>query len=470
MDSQLAEEDVGRGGRFVRVENDALEYLFSGYIRVQRGLDSPRDIYSTYRARLLKSVPRGFSERERSQLLDLPDPEIQQAAVQAATDLSQEELLLQCVYYRRDLSPSEAHVLVNRYWADVSTEEQLHKLGTTAEARRGHFPGYAKADPSRGKGMFISLDNVCGQLWKMYEAEAFDRAHLVHGPFTPETNAKFIAPGSRPWVHRWVADRLIPERSRSLDYVVYIDRQVQEQHRSVYDRFSDASTFRSNFYNAIYDAVEHIHADSVLIPSMAWTEVAEAPSVTKPGTIDPSRGHEKYMMREWPRNAEIDDHAIEQLREIFRTNRPSSYALHNVFLVVDPTCYNTVNPVYWTRSRNHPREWGKTEGIPWRDRMRILAVDPDYPRPQYVYPEGYKGYLWVRVQQLVDKFLEMRLLYPEVGMEQLWLAAKESKHEAFVSMDPEEAKNLTSSRHLHLSPRSLFYKIYYDTANEWVLV
>ena len=145
------EEEEGRHERRVPVEDDALEYLFSGYIRVQRGLDSPRDIYSTYRTRLLKFPEPGFLERERSQLLDLPDPEIQQAAVQAATDLLQEKLLLKCQSRVRDLSPSEARVMVNRCWADVSIEEQQHRFGTTAEARRGHFPGHVKAAYNRAK-------------------------------------------------------------------------------------------------------------------------------------------------------------------------------------------------------------------------------------------------------------------------------------------------------------------------------
>ena len=63
----------------------------------------------------------------------------------------------------------------------------------------------------------------------------------------------------------------------------------------------------------------------------------------------------------------------------------------------------------------------------------------------------------------------MRWLYLEVGLEQLWLAAKESKYEEFVSMDPEEAKNFTLSRPRYLDLKSLFYEVYFDTTNEWVL-
>ena len=55
------------------LDKELIEYLFSGYIRVQRGCDTPQDIFATLEARSARGSVPEFSEKERSQRLDLPD-------------------------------------------------------------------------------------------------------------------------------------------------------------------------------------------------------------------------------------------------------------------------------------------------------------------------------------------------------------------------------------------------------------
>lgn len=53
--------------------------------------------------------------------------------------------------------------------------------------------------------------------------------------------------------------------------------------------------------------------------------------------------------------------------------------------------------------------------------------------------EQYRGYMRVRIQQLVDKFFEARKYRAdEFSMADSWLAAQNSQNEAFVSIDLEE--------------------------------
>jgi len=100
---------------------------------------------------------------------------------------------------------------------------------------------------------------------------------------------------------------------------------------------------------------------------------------------------------------------------------------------------------------------GHWQGTPWYDNMRILAVEADFSAPGREYVDGYRGYTWVRVQQLADEFFEMRWARPKVGMDKVWEAAQQSKHQAFVSIDAKEAKSFTWSNDIYRMKGSLFY-------------
>jgi hypothetical protein len=67
------------------------------------------------------------------------------------------------------------------------------------------------------------------------------------------------------------------------------------------------------------------------------------------------------------------------------------------------------------------------------DDMRVLAFEVDFPVERRKCAEEYQGFTWVRLDQLVFNFYELRLMLPEIGMDDIWKAAQKSRHKAFVS-------------------------------------
>ena len=463
------------------LDKELIEYLFSGYIRVQRGCDTPQDIFATLEARSARGPLPEFSERERSQLLDLPDSDAQEAVLKSATDLSYEELARKAVWTQdpiwpqdhvRVLTSAEWKVLANRFWPDVTAKEHQRRNEVHTNVRRGRIPGQPKASPP-GR-ILLSLKSACFNLERGPEQKAFHKAYLLYGPGTPKEKAASLCTGSRPWVEQWFSQHVVPQTRQAWGYVIFTDKQAKEHIDSLEPTYYGSCPFQDAFYNATSEALDYIHAPDDVSYSfcLEWKDTPEVLLVTKQDTSDLVRSNTKYMFYEWPQNAEVDDDALAHMRCIFLLARKEGLTtgtLNNVFLAVDSTCVNSCIR-RWSMPSDHT-------GIIWRDNMRVLAVDPDYPQPNQTYPEGYKGCLWVRIQQLVDKFFEMRWFHPEVRLEQLWLAARNSSNEAFASMQPEEAKKFSwstprskSFSNNFLTRWSLFYDIYYSTNEDWVVV
>lgn len=101
------------------------------------------------------------------------------------------------------------------------------------------------------------------------------------------------------------------------------------------------------------------------------------------------------------------------------------------------------------------------------DNTRILAFEADFPVEGRQYVEGYKGYTWVRLDELTYYIHELRLeKSEEVRMDEIWKAAQSRRNQAFVSMDPEEGVKWTSSRGmLGFTLDSIVGKTRYNRAN-----
>ncbi|KAK6442069.1 hypothetical protein LTR95_001688 [Oleoguttula sp. CCFEE 5521] len=120
-----------------------------------------------------------------------------------------------------------------------------------------------------------------------------------------------------------------------------------------------------------------------------------------------------------------------KLKHSDETTIPSNGILSNVFLVVsDQSMESQFN------ESAHP------------DDAWLWAVDPDYEdKPSLDAPvdsdtsHEYRGYLRVRVQQLVNNFYDLRRFHEqEYSLKQLWQAAQRSGHKAFVSVKEEEQR------------------------------
>lgn len=83
------------------------------------------------------------------------------------------------------------------------------------------------------------------------------------------------------------------------------------------------------------------------------------------------------------------------------------------------------------------------ESIGFADDMWVWAVDPDYQSPS----SEHRGYLKVRLQQLVNNFyVARRFRSVEVSMAELWNMARRSRGQAFVSLDETEFHSFRADR------------------------
>ncbi|KAK5999786.1 hypothetical protein QM012_005192 [Aureobasidium pullulans] len=105
--------------------------------------------------------------------------------------------------------------------------------------------------------------------------------------------------------------------------------------------------------------------------------------------------------------------------------------LRNVFLVIDQQCVNSL--------------FSLTANV---DDMWVYAVDPDYQQPTGTTPrDEYRGYMRVRLQQLVNTFFDARRFHAdEFPMQELWRAAQPSRNQAFVSVKESEQQLWTFNR------------------------
>ncbi|CAD0081712.1 unnamed protein product [Aureobasidium vineae] len=126
-----------------------------------------------------------------------------------------------------------------------------------------------------------------------------------------------------------------------------------------------------------------------------------------------------------------------QIATVTQTDRAAlqSGILRNVFIVINQPCVDSL----FSDSANVDDMW-------------IWAVDPDYIQPATTdTPDApsdqYRGYLRVRLQQLVNNFFDARrFLDNYYSMEALWQAAQPSKNQAFVSVREPEQKLWMMSR------------------------
>ena len=124
-----------------------------------------------------------------------------------------------------------------------------------------------------------------------------------------------------------------------------------------------------------------------------------------------------------------------------RSGIPNGH-LRNVFLVIDQDVVDSM-----------------TNTSPFADGCWVWAIDPDYTgdvasMSKNGLTDEYYGYMRVRVQQLANRFWEIRSYREDVSMPMLWEAAKQSHNYAFVSTDPEEARRVSSSMDLGSAVRA----------------
>lgn len=371
---------------------DVIEPVLASSMRVSRNYISLQDLLAIYPSLTEKSLlPLSLTDSERRLLLDLPDQDVETANIEATTNLPRDQLIAKANIDAASLTQQEIALLKNRFWSPPTAEETARSYTSLGvQAMEGLLAARQAAYlPGEQEGLSSALKEHNRRAIAMREAPRLAEARQV-----------------MPYVQNWT--RQIYEREKEKwGYVCLYDGAAQAQEPERLDSFAarwDMILWRARASNA-----------STKIIDLKWSCLTfDAPETA-------SVPHDGATFRRAFQDILKHPRACGHSKSINEAG-----ILTNTFLVYDPVCITSAH------------------GSLCED-MRILAFEADYPVAGRTYFEGYAGYTWVRLDALVFRFYETRLMHPEIGMDEIWKAAQGSRHEAFVSMDPEEAKNWAQS-------------------------
>lgn len=410
---------------------------FAVTMRILRNVTMAEDLiaaWPTLKAKSLSSPP-GLTEAERRMVLDLPDDDIESANIAAATNLSRDQLLEKAVSHREDLTTEEIAVLRNRFWTPRTRDESKAYLNgkkeISLEARKEVIEVHERLAPLEA----AAFSNAAR------EFESRDRA-------ASNTKKATTANGLLPFAKKWIQglyERGLP----SWGYICLYDAAAQRLDPARLDDFGsrlggffeDALKFSgakgiigekwqllsfnapvtgfAPLTNGSPDGEDNAHtSDATNYQRATALRVAFKSIMADPDEYQESHGvHLPYWGKTFTRN--------------MKDGIAGSGLLTNTFLVIDPVCIDLV-----------------LSQSPFYDDLRVLAFEADFPVEGHEYVEGYQGFTWVRLDQLVYNFYELRMARTgATRMEEIWEASQGSRNQAFVSMKPGE-DNFTGSRRM----------------------
>lgn len=456
---------------FTDDEITALRALFDSYVSMRRSplqLLVAVDAFVEADRQVRAGNKHELPEQHREWILNFPTQEDQDRQRQAVTSKSLDQLWTEAIDSPMELSEHEADFLLDRYWANLTSEERQWKAKAPRDLEQGQystrfvFPEGA-ISPTQGKTLLTRLDEVQHALAQPKELQALRQVQQSWGPQRHIARAQEVCKRCmRPWMKQWWTRCGDEYEQAEWGYVVFFDQMSQKLLPGPYAiAGTPSSIFKGWLGGAMSLALKYLQAETIAARLyLQWETPPHVPHVVLPESVQSPDNLDLRTLRwHWPQhNATVVDDAVEDFRRMFRDKQAAGQVhrglLPNTFLIVEPTCIHTVDREREILIDGEPAVW---HGIRYYDIMRVIAVDADYPIPDREYPDGYRGYTWVRVQQLADKFFEMRWAHPDIGMEQIWQAAQRSKHQAFVSMDPEEAKSFTWSNDNGPLKGSLFF-------------
>lgn len=420
--------------------NEAINVMLAASMRCLRNKTTKEHLISRFPDLEVSSLTDAsqLSESDRRMLLDLPDPADEEENIRLSTELTREELLIKALTSVETLTEQEMYLLDRHMWPGNTREE----IRSRADAsRQVQAPDYEHEDTWRV--VDERLKRAREPAYKGKENQAFDSASkersrrrmAEHYAWKRAREEKALA-HARPWVHRMYNLQQSDSRMQA-GFVCFYDswlRKFDPQERE---------NWGCRWAVPHYNALSAVGAQG----SIKWG-LQEHPAESKISLTRRREGH--YDIQEFIAAAEVQEEAVTAMRAQFLTmcERPPEYSrpkgdksthgiefglLRNTFLVMDETCYISIN-VHTSAA--------------WVDDMVILAVDPHFPEAGRAYPEGYKGHMWVRFAQICNRFFEMRWLHDaEYRMEHLWQVAQTSVRNAFVSVDKAESQMWMGSRY-----------------------
>nr|OQO24699.1 hypothetical protein B0A51_08613 [Rachicladosporium sp. CCFEE 5018] len=436
-----------------------MEKLVEAFTRVQRGISIQQDIVRAIADLDAGSLaPSDVSSELQVGILDLPDAAVLEENLQAKTLLSRTGLVARAVDFSSDLTVGEIALLNKRYWIDQTDPE--------AARQSSALSGLLAVSQDHWRDVTEQLKRVRGLVCEGREEDAIFEAAMEEwrrsmSDLKSGQNAEVEKQLERaqPWVKRmWEEDK----GEKRWGFMMFVHPEVEED------------GWREHMDGLLFHAQDAVGCGGAAIGGQWKLQQLQWPA--DDGQEVPSEelgSHTTAPVQPVERETEAeddDDHQTDdgesqmvsiaedllpapealfaRLRQQFRSlNRrpakrrkmedsdenaiPSDEILSNVFLVVsDQSMESQFN------ESAHP------------DDAWLWAVDPDYEdKPSVDTPvdsdasDEYRGYLRVRVQQLVNNFYDLRRFHEhEYSLKQLWQAAQRSGHKAFVSLKEDEQR------------------------------
>ncbi|KAK8108793.1 hypothetical protein PG984_014594 [Apiospora sp. TS-2023a] len=403
-----------------------MELLVAGFTRVLRNIDSAdhvMELISDLEHRLVSDI----SPQDKRSLLDFPEDEELDANIQECTSLSRAELLQRAATSPGQLTTAEIDVLRERYWLEISPTEASIKDEKDGALYRASGGSYEETyDRSNAFRAALYAEN---------EAEALRNAIAEHGRRAlqewqagldrkVEAHLATLGP-DKAWIRQIWEEEV--KDTGAWGYAAYVvpgaaDSPVQWEE---YDSSRSGRLLHAKIALGFGDRI----GAKFSTRRLPWPESnIETPDPTAQEDRENVLGTMFQKLREDFVRLRAVPHRVEEGRVGMRKG-----LLTNVFLVHDRETVNSVVGM---------------SGL--ADQMWIWAVDPDYePTSPDDYPEEYRGYFKVRLQQLLKNFyIARRFRGDEFSMVDLWDMARRSRDQTFISLDESEFQCFETNRTL----------------------
>lgn len=463
-----------------------MDKLITGFSRVARKIDDAAQLAADFDTliRTAREAPASLSAQDKQRLLDLPEPEEQQNAIMAAAAAattgtagsSKADLLLRAVRSPRELTDAEAKLLSRRYWHDYPTDDERAAAVAAHELFDGDNDAWmaaynqlqaVRASLYDDENEAEALENGLKEASRRSRERAFGGAAAIADREAKCLRTMALA---QPWVRRvWEEDGGFGSH-RKWGFAYFIVPSVMEDERIADDYINrvanvleygrravacgDALDRRWKFQRLdwpngvpgirLWAGGENVEASVRMLPIKKWSDAS-------PGGLGDNAAPSREELRLNPEvfngeNIAAADRArleiVQNLRARFASIRNEGGlqpgVLPNVFIVVDQDCVNSTI--------------GTTKGVV--DWMWVWAVDPDYSddNPETIVPSSssdqvYRGFLRVRLQQLVNNFYQLRRFHnQDWPMEKLWQISQRSRDQVFFSINEEELGQFSVAR------------------------
>lgn len=410
-----------------------MESVFSAFIRVLRNLDTADGLLAIFQE--FEKKPSALSAEYRIRLLDFPDLATQEANITAiaSTTSTKQDFLKKAAESPRDLTTPEIDLLRDRYWSNLTFAEK--------DAFEDALFGLPEnSDQEDGTDSVNRLRGFQTYLYEKFEGQAIANAHDEDERRRQEEcedekqqDLQTMLQHGHPWLRRlWEEDG----DEKHWGYAIFENPQWKAEDPDRWESYERKSDKAKNMALGAISCGFTIQSN-YLIEDLDWP--AEAPTeddkfpVVVLGELRKRFNYLRSLppkKEAWLLGSDCSDCSDSSAGTMNKIPEGLTVGtLRNVFLYLDG---NSAASVLENRLA---------------DDFWIWAVDPDHVEDsENQSSSGYKGFLRVRLQQLLNNFYVARRWHAdEVSLEDLWKAAQKDPHNgSFVSLEDEEifAQNL----------------------------